>query len=287
MPELPEVEIIKQSLNEKIKGQIVKRIIVKNRNLRFKVPKNFEKVLKNQKIIKIGRFSKYLIVFLSNKNICLIHLGMSGTIHLIKKNCNNSITNTSFYHSLLLPKRHNHIEIFFKKFKLVYNDPRRFGFFEILKNSKLLKKRFCNMGPEPFDRRFNLNYIYLKLRGKEKRIKDFLLDQRFISGVGNIYANEILYLSKIKPDKKAKYLKIQEYKKILSNSKLVLLKAIKKGGSSIRDFKNTSGKTGNFQKEFQVYQRDGMSCKRHGCKGIIKKKDISKRSSFFCSFCQK
>ena len=137
MPELPEVEIVRQSLNKIIKGKIIKKVIVRNRNLRFKVPQNFERTLKNQKIIKVNRFSKYLILFLSN-NICLIHLGMSGTIHLIYKKKKRLITNTSFYQSSILPKNHNHIEIFFDNFRLVYNDPRRFGYFQIIKNSKML-----------------------------------------------------------------------------------------------------------------------------------------------------
>ena len=113
MPELPEVEIVRQSLNKKIKQKKVKKVIVRNRNLRFKIPLDFEKSLKNQKIIKVKRFSKYLILCLSNKSYCLLHLGMSGTIHLIDKNKKNFFTNTSFYNSIVLPKNHNHVEIFF------------------------------------------------------------------------------------------------------------------------------------------------------------------------------
>ena len=134
MPELPEVEIVRQSLDKKIRGQIIKKVIIKNRNLRFKVPRNFERNFKNYKIVRVDRFSKYLILYISNKTICIIHLGMSGTIHIIESKIKNLITNTSFYHSLTLPKKHNHVEIFFENFKVVYNDPRRFGFFEIIKD---------------------------------------------------------------------------------------------------------------------------------------------------------
>ena len=139
MPELPEVEIVRQSLNKKINGKIIKKVIVKNRNLRFKVPLNFSSILENKRIIKVDRFSKYLIIFLSNNYICLIHLGMSGTIHLLHKKNKNLITNTSFYNSPTLPKKHNHIEIFFNDLKFIYNDPRRFGYFQIIKNSKILE----------------------------------------------------------------------------------------------------------------------------------------------------
>ena len=156
MPELPEVEIVRRSLNKKIIQKKVKKVIVRNRNLRFKVPLSFESFLKNKKILKVDRFSKYLILNLSNDNYCLIHLGMSGTIHLIRDNKKNSLTNTSFYNSPKLPKKHNHIEIIFKNIKLVYNDPRRFGFFEIIKDYKALRKRFNHLGPEPFQPKFNL-----------------------------------------------------------------------------------------------------------------------------------
>ena len=120
MPELPEVEVVRQSLDKKIKQKKVKKVIIRNRNLRFKIPFNFSASLKNQKIIKVDRFSKYLILHLSNKNYCLIHLGMSGTLHLVFKNKKNFLTNTSFYKSPILPKKHNHIEIIFKNLKMIY-----------------------------------------------------------------------------------------------------------------------------------------------------------------------
>jgi len=287
MPELPEVEVVKQSLNKKIREKKVKKVLVRNRNLRKKVPSKFEKFFLNQKILKVGRFSKYLILHFYNRKKCLIHLGMSGTIHFLKKNKKNIVTNTSFYNSPKLPSKHNHIEIFFDDCKIVYNDPRRFGFFEIVENEEFLKKKFNHLGPEPFNSNYTLNYIYSKLRGKQKNIKNFLIDQNFVSGIGNIYASEILFLSEINPTKKAKNLKKNDCKKILINSKKVLLEAINKGGSSIKDFKNISGNYGGFQSEFKVYQREGLKCKRTNCIGIIKKKNISNRSTFFCNSCQK
>ena len=129
MPELPEVEVVRQSLNKKIKQKKVKKVIIRNKNLRFKIPPYFSSFLKNKKIIKVDRFSKYLIFELSKKGYFLLHLGMTGTVHLIDVKNKNLITNTSFYNSSSLPKKHNHVEIFFKNFKIIYNDPRRFGFF--------------------------------------------------------------------------------------------------------------------------------------------------------------
>ena len=184
-------------------------------------------------------------------------------------------------------KKHNHLEIIFENFKVVYNDPRRFGFFQIIEDEKLLTKRFSHLGPEPFDSKFNENYLMHFFNKKEKKIKNFLLDQNFVSGIGNIYASEILFLSKINPNKKAKLINQIECKEIIKNSKKVLSEAIDKGGSSIRDFKNILGKEGNFQKNFNVYQRQGLACKRNLCTGFIKKKNISNRSSFYCNNCQK
>ena len=287
MPELPEVEIVRQSLNKKIKQKKVKKVIIRNRNLRLKIPSKFNSYFFNKKIIKVGRFSKYLIIYLPKDNYCLIHLGMSGTIHIVNNKSVNKYTNTSFYNSPFLPKKHNHVELVFENFKIIYNDPRRFGFFQLIKSSSDLIKRFNHLGPEPFDKNFNLNYVYNFFKGKNKDIKNFLLDQKFVSGIGNIYASEILFLSKVNPFKKAKLLSKKECQKIIINSRKILLKAISMGGSSIRDFKDTLGLKGGFQNEFKVYQQEGIECKNVGCSDLIRKKIISNRSTFFCDSCQK
>ena len=287
MPELPEVEIVRQSLEKKVKDKIIEKVLVKNRNLRFKINKKFENHLKKKKIKKIDRFSKYLIILFEDTSGFIIHLGMSGTIHLFDFNKKNIFTNTSFYNSQILPKKHNHVIIQFNKLKFIYNDPRRFGFFKIFNNKIDLEKKFNHFGPEPFSKSFSVKYIIKYLKNKEKNIKNFLLDQKFVSGIGNIYASEILFISKINPFKKAKNLTKDECRKILLYSKVVLKKAIKKGGSSIRDFQNIDGEMGNFQKDFNVYQRENLKCIKDKCKGVIKKKVISNRSSFFCNYCQK
>ncbi len=286
MPELPEVEIVRQSLDKKICQKKVKKVIIRNRNLRIKIPINFKKKLENKKVSRVSRFSKYLIINFYEGDFCIIHLGMSGTIHLIRDNLKSSLTNLSFYNSPLLPKKHNHIEIIFDEFRIVYNDPRRFGFFQMIKNNFELKKRFSHLGPEPFDEKFNLCFFKKFIRKKNRKIKDLIIDQKFVSGIGNIYANEILFLSKINPYKKIRLLKNNQCSRIILNSKTVLKKAIKDGGSSIRDFKNTDGNKGGFQDKFKVYGREGLNCKRKDCEGTIIKKMISNRSTFFCNTCQ-
>jgi len=287
MPELPEVEIVKQSLAKKIQRKKIKKVIIKNRNLRFKIPLKFEELLENKTIKKVTRFSKYLILNFLDGSFCLIHLGMSGTIHLIKKNNINKFTNTSFYNSPILPKKHNHVEIQFQDYKVIYNDPRRFGFFIFIDTKQDLINRFSHLGPEPFFKDFDLKYLLKYFLNKKKDIKSFLLDQNFVSGIGNIYASEILFHSKINPTTQAMKLSKEDCKNIITYSKSTLSKAIKKGGSSIRDFKNTSGQSGDFQKEFKVYQRENLNCLRSKCEGKIKKIFISNRSTFFCNTCQK
>ena len=287
MPELPEVEIVKQSLAKKIRLKKIKKVIIKNRNLRFKIPPKFEGLLQNKIVKKVTRFSKYLILNFSDSSFCLIHLGMSGTIHLIKENGLNKFTNTSFYNSSSLPEKHNHVEIQFKDLKLIYNDPRRFGFFKFISNKQELVNRFNNQGPEPFFKNFNLKYVLNFFLNKKKDIKSFLLDQNFVSGIGNIYASEILFFCRINPTIAAMKLSKKDCKNIILFSKKVLNRAIEKGGSSIRDFRDTTGKSGNFQKEFKVYQRENLNCQRNKCTGKINKIFISNRSTFFCNTCQK
>ena len=286
MPELPEVEIIKQSLKKSILYKKIIKVLIKNRNLRFKIEKNLNKLLSKKKIIKVSRKSKYLIIYFEQNQFLIIHFGMSGTLHLVKKN-NYNKTNLSFYNSENLPKKHSHIIIFFKNFKIIYNDPRRFGYLKYFKSYKKMNFFFSNLGLEPLDKNFNLNYLKKKILNKNKNIKNFLLDQKYISGIGNIYANEILYYSKINPYKNVKKLNISDLKKIIYFSKFILKKAIKKGGSTIRDFKNTKGIAGSFQNEFKAYNRENKNCLNKRCLGKIIKVFISNRSSYFCKNCQK
>ena len=271
MPELPEVEIVRQSLLKNIKGKKINKVLVRNRNLRLKLETAFEKKLKNKFISNVKRFSKYLIIELENKSFCIVHLGMSGTIHIIKNKKDNLFTNTSFYNAPNLPKNHNHVEFFFKDMRLIYNDPRRFGYFQIFHASNRVKKNFTKFDPEPFDQTFTSKYLINFYKTKEKNIKNFLLDPNFISCLAHIYACKLLYLSKINPSLSAKYLKKDQCKNIVLNSRKILQNAIRKGGSTIRDFKNTKGDQGNFQKEFKVYGRDKQNCKRLSCSGTINK----------------
>ena len=284
MPELPEVEVVTRSLKKTIKNLKIIKITVNNRNLRIKVPKNFEKILKNKIIKNVHRKSKYIIFEFDNDIYAIIHLGMSGTLHIPSK---KKITNLSFYNKPVLPKKHNHIIFNFKKIKLIYNDPRRFGYFKILKNKKKLDKYFTRIGPEALNKDFNLSYLKEKIKNRKKNIKNFLLDQKIVSGIGNIYVNEILFKSQISPLRSVKKLSLNDLNKIIKFSRITLINAIKFGGSTIKDFKSISGNGGSLQTKFTVYDRENRKCINNKCKGIILKKYISNRSTFICNFCQK
>ena len=286
MPELPEVEIVKKSLKKNVKDKKILNVIVNNRNLRFKVDKDFEKILKNRKIKNVSRYAKNIIVGLNGNIYVIIHLGMTGTFHLIRNNILKN-TNLSFYQSKDLPIKHNHIVLIFKKFRVIYNDPRRFGFFKLLKDEESFKLYLKNIGYEPLDKNFNLKYLKKSILFRKKCIKSILLDQKIISGIGNIYANEILFHSGLNPRKKGLKLKDFELKYLYKYSKLVLKKAILKGGSSIRDFRNTEGAKGSFQDNFKVYDKDNHNCPNKKCNYKIKKINISNRSTFYCENCQK
>ena len=158
MPELPEVEIIRQSLKKTINFDKILKVKVHNKNLRFKLSKNFENTLKNKKITNISRYAKYLIIELNNVEYLIFHFGMSGTLHL-KKNSNIKSTNLSFYSSQNLPNKHNHVELIFKNFKIIYNDPRRFGYIKLIKSKSELESFVSKIGLEPLDSKFSILYL--------------------------------------------------------------------------------------------------------------------------------
>ena len=287
MPELPEVEVVKQSLEKYVLNKKILKIIVKNKNLRYPVPESISKKLVNLKIQKVRRISKYLAIEFKNQIFLLIHLGMSGTLHLVKSRKNFQNTNLSFYHSKNLPEKHNHLFFNFKNFSLILNDPRRFGFIKLIKGNINLKNYFSKLGPDPFDKDFNFKYIKEYFFKKNKNIKNTIIDQKFISGIGNIYASEILNYSKINPFKISEKISNNEIKKIIFYTKKVLNRSIKRGGTTINNFLSIKGRQGSYQKEFRVYDRENKLCKNKLCLGTIIKVNISNRSTYMCNICQK
>jgi formamidopyrimidine-DNA glycosylase len=286
MPELPEVEVTRRTLLKFIENKVIKNIKINNPNLRFKIPANFKKNVTGQKIIKVLRRSKYILIYLKNDYVMIAHLGMSGKF-LIKNNYSKDFLKTSYY-SNEFSSKHNHLEFFFSNnLKVIYNDPRRFGFFLLDKISKLDVNKFLSkLGPEPLGKDLKKDYLILKTKATQRTIKTLLMDQRFISGIGNIYANEILFLAKIKPNKISSKLSLVDIDRLHPSISKVLKRALKLGGSSIKDFKSSVGEKGRFQNEFKVYDREDLKCLRTGCSGLIARVVSQGRASFFCDECQ-
>ena len=290
MPELPEVEVVKRSLEKKMLNLIIKKVKINDGNLRYKVKKQEISKLIGLKIKKIKRRSKFLI-FKTNKDLLmLIHLGMTGKFFFVNKK--NKKLKTSFYYELIDEKKeqkHDRVIFFFKdKQKLIFNDIRKFGFIKFYNLEQFIKNsHFKKLGPEPLTKNWNSRYFKNFILGRNRNIKNLLMDQNFISGLGNIYVNEILHKSGIRPTRKVSTLKNYEIIKIVQNTKKTLKVAIKFGGSSIKDFSNEDGKKGTFQQYFQVYGRKGEKCSNIDCNMTITKLVISNRASFFCKACQK
>ena len=283
MPELPEVETVKRGLEEFIINENIKKVYLSKLSLRFPWPKDFISKVVGKKIISIKRRAKYIIIGLSDNYSIIAHLGMSGSYKVLKKSEAQNYT--------IL--KHDHLIIDLDNFKIVYNDPRRFGYIDLTNQEPETHKFLSSLGPEPLSNYFNADGIAKTLFNRSKPIKNLLLDQNIVSGLGNIYVCEALFRSKINPKKNCSKLVTSKGKPrkdlILLVQKIneVIKEAIEVGGSSLRDFSNINGKMGYFQSSFNVYNRENEKCLLDCCDGVIKRIIQSGRSTFFCSKCQK
>ena len=231
MPELPEVEVVKRSLESKIQNKIIKKVKINDIKLRYKL--NIKKIsqLNNLKIKKIERRSKYLLFHFDKPIIMLVHLGMTGKFFFINEN--KKKFKTSFYYNLneVKDQKYDRVIFFLKnRQKFIYNDLRKFGFIKLLSKNKIDKNlHLISLGPEPLSKYYNFYYFKNYIYKRKKTVIDLLMDQKFVSGLGNIYVNEILFFSKVKPTRKIKFLKDNEIKEIIKNTKKILSKSIKPG----------------------------------------------------------
>jgi formamidopyrimidine-DNA glycosylase len=289
MPELPEVEVVKRSLERNILNLIIKKVKIKDTNLRYKVDKIGLSKLIGKKITKIKRRSKFLIFEIGKTYRLLVHLGMTGKFFFTDNKDNKF--KTSFYYFLNYKKDRKHDRVIFilnKKRKLIYNDVRKFGFIKIYSSSLIAKSQhLTHLGPEPLEKKWNFLYLKKYIIGRERSIKNILMDQKCVSGLGNIYVNEILFFSGIKPLRKGTELKNFEIEKIIKYTKKILKKSIKLGGSTIKDFSSENGKKGVFQEHFKVYGRENQDCSNVDCNLKIIRTVLSNRATFFCKKCQK
>jgi formamidopyrimidine-DNA glycosylase len=278
MPELPEVEIVKRGLTEKLLSKKIGSCKIINPNLRYPIPKDIGEKLQDKSIIDISRRSRYICLKLSDSSVLIFHLGMTGKLLVYPNSKLNKVGASP----------HDNLAIYIESGEvLVYNDIRRFGFCLYLKDSNELKnhKNFKNLGVEPLEAEFSSNYLRRQLASKTAPIKTALMDNSLVVGVGNIYASESLFEAEISPFKVAKKLTASESSKLVKAIKTTLKHAIEAGGSSFSDYVQDSGENGSFQNEFKVYGRTGEPC--YKCKSIIQKAKQSGRSSFYCPFCQK
>jgi len=277
MPELPEVETVCLALSKILNNSKVNNVEIFRKDLRWNIKENLEVVLKEKNLKKPFRRGKYILIPTSKEYIILIHLGMSGTIKILSGEYNLS--------------KHDHVKINIeteenKYFSIVYNDPRRFGyidFFHIekIENHFLLKK----LGVEPLEKDFTTYYLQKIIHKKSKCVKNFIMDQSIIAGIGNIYASEILHRANINPLQAVNNLNEEQLKSIINATKFILKKAISVGGTTIKNHIQPDGKLGYFAQELQVYGKNKHNCNK--CNNLITLINISNRSTYFCSNCQK
>ena len=276
MPELPEVETVKRGLSPFLAGRKIVRVEKARPDLRWPIPGSLEHVLTGTRVLKLERRGKYILWYTQDGMVMILHLGMSGRV-LITKN---------------LPKAKNaHDHLIFETedgFFIRYNDPRRFGFIDIIPLKNLEEYRsLAALGPEPLSNAFNASALRQKINKKQSPIKSVLLDQTIIAGLGNIYVCEALHRSGISPRRKAKNISENKIDSLVTAIRVVLQDAINAGGSTLKDHLQTTGEMGYFQHQFRVYSREGEECMKKSCSGIIKRIIQSGRSTFFCGKCQR
>lgn len=269
MPELPEVETSRRGIEPHLVGQTIQHLVVRQSKLRWPVPSQLI-TLKNQQIISVQRRAKYLLIELSCGWI-IIHLGMSGSVRILPARST--------------AQKHDHIDMLLSSgMMLRYTDPRRFGAWlwcDDLATSNVLR----HLGPEPLSEAFNNDYLFTKSRKRTTAIKSWIMDNKIVVGVGNIYASESLFLAGIHPDRAAGSLTKVEITQLVQGIKTILQQSIERGGTTLRDFLQSDGKPGYFAQELQVYGHAGEKC--HRCKQEIKRGKHGQRTTFYCPTCQR
>lgn len=271
MPELPEVETCKNGITPYLIHKKISSVQIRQSKLRWQVPDNLHEILVNQQILNITRRAKYIILHFHHGYL-IIHLGMSGHLKIINDP------------SIALGKHDHVIFNIDSDISLRYHDPRKFGCILWVQENLNQYKLFKHLGPEPLEQHFNAEYLYKKSRNKNIAIKSLIMDQTVVVGIGNIYANEALFLSFIHPAMPSKLLSMHQCQNLVHYCKNVLINAIKQGGTTLSDFKNVLGKPGYFKQELHIYGKKNLPCIR--CHTQIQHIKIGQRSSFFCPQCQ-
>jgi formamidopyrimidine-DNA glycosylase len=301
MPELPEVETVRRGLQPVMEGSKILKVEARRKDLRFPFQKDFAARLTGQTVTGLGRRAKYLMADLASGNVLLMHLGMSGSFRVLKDE--EQEAPGKFYHPRAEGRAHDHVVFHMSSgATVVFNDPRRFGYMKIIARGAIEDEPLLmGLGPEPLGNEFDAKMLARACVNKKTSLKAALLDQRVVAGLGNIYVCEALYRSHLSPRRLAATLATKagsrkgvaageptdHARRLVDAIHAVLNQAIKAGGSSLRDHRQTSGELGYFQHSFQVYDRDGEKCQTPGCGGLVRRFTQNGRSTFWCPKCQR
>jgi len=271
MPELPEVETTRRGIRKHVEQQTIKKVIIRQRSLRWPVPAILKKILPDQMIQSVNRRAKYLILNCDAGHV-ILHLGMSGSLRVLDAN--------------IPAEKHDHIDFVFTNGQcLRLRDPRRFGAVLFTKDDPTQHKLLKSLGPEPLSKTFTAMTLFDQSRKRKLTIKSLIMDSKIVVGVGNIYASEALFRAGIHPKRAAGKVTKEKYHLLTTAIKEVLTEAIQAGGTSLRDFTKSDGKPGYFKQSLNVYGRTGEPCNH--CKKPITQAVIGQRSTFYCTQCQK
>jgi formamidopyrimidine-DNA glycosylase len=293
MPELPEVETVRRGLQPVMEGAKILKAEARRKDLRFPFQKDFVARLTGQTVTGLGRRAKYLMADLGSGDVLLMHLGMSGSFRI--ETVDKARLPGEFHHPRGKDAAHDHVVFHMSSgADIVFNDPRRFGYMKIIaRNAIDAEPLLRGLGPEPLGNEFDARMLAQSCAGKKTSLKAALLDQRVVAGLGNIYVCEALFRAHLSPRRSASTLADKKggptdhAKRLVEAIHAVLNQAIKAGGSSLRDHRQTNGDLGYFQHSFQVYDREGEKCVSPGCSGIVRRFTQNGRSTFWCPKCQK
>ncbi len=270
MPELPEVETTRRGIAPHISGQKITRVIVRERRMRHPIPRNFSAKVSGQRILEVGRRGKYLLLACGTGTV-IVHLGMSGTLRLVPAD--------------RPAQKHDHVDLQLSNgLALCLRDPRRFGLMVWTDQDPLLHPLLRDLGPEPLTAAFTAAYLAQRARGRRVPVKQFIMDAKVVVGVGNIYANEALFMAGVHPQRAAGKVTAAEFVLIVKAIKRVLRKAITAGGTTLRDYVDGAGRSGYFAQQLLVYGRAGQPCRR--CAHEIEAVRLGQRATYFCPHCQ-
>jgi formamidopyrimidine-DNA glycosylase len=297
MPELPEVETVRRGLAPVLSGHRFVKVEQRRKDLRFPLPERFAERLTGRLVKRLDRRAKYILIHLDHAEVLAVHLGMTGRFSVVRpegRHRSAQVQVGEFSHDHGRHAKHDHIVFTMSGGATVtYNDARRFGYMTLIAENDLARNAFFeDLGAEPLSDELDAVYLARRALGRKTDLKAFLMDQRIVAGLGNIYVCEALSRAGLDPWKNASRLATRTglptpaAKRLAPAIKAVLTDAIRAGGSTLRDYKQADGSIGSFQSEFAVYGREGERCMRAGCRGTVRRKTQGGRSTFYCPACQ-